>query len=134
MGRVAALGRRAEELIPLLPKWIDRLFSFRPRHLHVTDLPQVRVRRVEGDAVVDRSNERARGNDYVRQVGRGFDAFAGVIKSVCLAYVPEARVGDYVVVHVGFAISKVDEQEAAKVFAYLREMDELRELDVPQPE
>jgi hydrogenase expression/formation protein HypC len=60
--------------------------------------------------------------------------FAGVIKSVCLAYVPEVRVGDYVVVHVGFAISKVDEQEAAKLFAYLREMDELRELDVPQPE
>jgi hydrogenase expression/formation protein HypC len=60
-------------------------------------------------------------------------SFAGVIKSVCLAYVPEVRVGDYVVVHVGFAISTVDEQEAAKVFEYLREMDELRELNVPQP-
>jgi hydrogenase expression/formation protein HypC len=60
--------------------------------------------------------------------------FAGVIKRVCLAYVPEVQLGDYVVVHVGFAISKVDEQEASKVFAYLREMDDLRELDIPQPE
>jgi hydrogenase expression/formation protein HypC len=60
--------------------------------------------------------------------------FAGVTKSVCLAYVPEVQIGDYVVVHVGFAISKVDEQEATKVFAYLREMDELKELDIPQPE
>jgi hydrogenase expression/formation protein HypC len=60
--------------------------------------------------------------------------FAGVIKSVCLAYVPEVRVGDYVVVHVGFAISKVDEQEATKVFDYLREMDDLKELDIPQPD
>jgi len=59
--------------------------------------------------------------------------FAGVTKRVCLAYVPEIQVGDYVVVHVGFAISTVDEQEAAKVFAYLREMDDLRELDIPQP-
>jgi hydrogenase expression/formation protein HypC len=61
-------------------------------------------------------------------------SFAGVIKSVCLAYVPEIQVGDYVVVHVGFAISKVDEQEATKVFAYLREMGDLKELDIPQPE
>ncbi|MEN9933592.1 MAG: hypothetical protein RLZZ387_171 [Chloroflexota bacterium] len=61
-------------------------------------------------------------------------SFAGIIKEVCLAYVPEAQVGDYVVVHVGFAISRVDEEEAAKVFAYLREMDELKELDVPQPD
>jgi hydrogenase expression/formation protein HypC len=61
-------------------------------------------------------------------------SFAGVTKSVCLAYVPEVQLGDYVVVHVGFAISTVDEQEAIKVFAYLREMDDLKELDVPQPE
>jgi hydrogenase expression/formation protein HypC len=61
-------------------------------------------------------------------------SFAGVTKSVCLAYVPEVQLGDYVVVHVGFAISTVDEQEAAKVFAYLSEMDDLRELDIPQPE
>ncbi len=55
--------------------------------------------------------------------------FSGIIKNVSLAYVPEAKVGDYVIVHVGFAISKVDEAEALKVFEYLREMDELRELE-----
>ncbi len=60
-------------------------------------------------------------------------SFGGITKSVCLAYVPEAAVGDYVVVHVGFAISKVDEQEAAQVFEYLREMDDLKELSIPQP-
>jgi len=60
-------------------------------------------------------------------------SFAGIVKEVCLAYTPEAEVGDYVVVHVGFAISKIDESEAAKVFEYLKEMDELGELDVPQP-
>jgi hydrogenase expression/formation protein HypC len=61
-------------------------------------------------------------------------SFAGVTKHVCLAYVPEVQVGDYVVVHVGFAISVVDEQEANKVFAYLREMDDLKELDIAQPD
>ena len=50
--------------------------------------------------------------------------FGGVIKEVNLAYVPEARVGDYVVVHVGFAISTMDEEEANQVFQYLREMEE----------
>lgn len=60
--------------------------------------------------------------------------FAGIVKDVCLAYVPDVQIGDYVVVHVGFAISKVDEEEARQVFAYLREMDELDELRIPQPE
>lgn len=60
-------------------------------------------------------------------------SFAGIVKEVCLAYTPEAEVGDYVVVHVGFAISKIDESEATKVFEFLKEMDELGELDVPQP-
>lgn len=60
--------------------------------------------------------------------------FAGITKEVCLAYVPEAQVGDYVVVHVGFAISTVDEAEANQVFAYLQEMGELAELTVSQPE
>jgi hydrogenase expression/formation protein HypC len=54
--------------------------------------------------------------------------FAGISKQVCLAYVPEAKVGDYVVVHVGFAISLVDEEEAKQVFEYLRQIDELKEL------
>lgn len=61
-------------------------------------------------------------------------SFAGVVKDVCLAYVPEVQVGDYVVVHVGFAISKVDEAEAAEVFEFLKGMGELSELDIPQPE
>jgi hydrogenase expression/formation protein HypC len=61
-------------------------------------------------------------------------SFAGIVKEVCLAYTPEAEVGDYVVVHVGFAISTIDETEAHRVFEFLREMDELGELDVPQPE
>jgi hydrogenase expression/formation protein HypC len=54
--------------------------------------------------------------------------FAGIVKSVNLAYVPEAKVGDYVVVHVGFALSIVDEAEARLVFDYLRDMGELSEL------
>ncbi|MBZ5538800.1 MAG: HypC/HybG/HupF family hydrogenase formation chaperone [Acidobacteriia bacterium] len=54
--------------------------------------------------------------------------FGGILKMVNLAYVPEAKIGDYVIVHVGFAISIVDEEEARQVFAYLKEMDELEEL------
>ena len=60
--------------------------------------------------------------------------FAGITKEVCLAYVPDVQVGEYVVVHVGFAISKIDEAEAMQVFEYLRQMDELAELEIPQPE
>jgi hydrogenase expression/formation protein HypC len=54
----------------------------------------------------------------------GTVSFGGIVKEVSLAYVPEAQVGDYVLVHVGFAISRLDEQEAARVFAYLQQMDE----------
>ena len=62
--------------------------------------------------------------------------FGGVVREVNLAYVPEAQVGDYVIVHVGFAISKVDEDEAMRVFQYLKEMGdfgELAELKVEEP-
>jgi hydrogenase expression/formation protein HypC len=55
-------------------------------------------------------------------------SFGGVIKEVSLALVPEAVIGDYVIVHVGFALSKVDEAEAQRVFVYLEEMGELGEL------
>lgn len=55
--------------------------------------------------------------------------FGGITKTVSLAYVPEANVGQYVVVHVGFAISIVQEDEAIKVFEYLKEMGELDELE-----
>ena len=57
--------------------------------------------------------------------------FGGIVKNVNLSYVPEAKIGDYVVVHVGFALSIVDEAEAKQVFEYLRQMDELGELEVP---
>jgi hydrogenase expression/formation protein HypC len=60
--------------------------------------------------------------------------FGGITKEVCLAYVPDAEVGDYVVVHVGFAISKIGEDQAAEVFEYLRQIGELDELKVPQPD
>ena len=56
--------------------------------------------------------------------------FGGILKEVCLAYVPEAKVGDYVIVHVGFALSVVDQDEALKVFEYLKQMGELEELRV----
>jgi hydrogenase expression/formation protein HypC len=55
--------------------------------------------------------------------------FGGVLKEVSLAYVPEVVVGDYVIVHVGFALSRVDEAEANQVFEYLREMQELTDLE-----
>lgn len=56
-------------------------------------------------------------------------SFGGIVKEVSLAYVPEAQVGDYVIVHVGFALSIVDEDEARRVFDYLEQMGELGELN-----
>jgi len=55
--------------------------------------------------------------------------FGGIFKEASLAYVPEAQIGDYVIVHVGFALSRLDEAEAGKVFEYLKEMEELGELE-----
>jgi hydrogenase expression/formation protein HypC len=55
--------------------------------------------------------------------------FGGIVKEINLAYVPEAKIGDYVLVHVGFAISTIDEEEAREVFEYLRKMEELAELE-----
>jgi hydrogenase expression/formation protein HypC len=54
-------------------------------------------------------------------------SFGGIIKEVCLAYVPEAQVGDYVIVHVGFALSRLDEAEARRVLSYLDQMGALEE-------
>ena len=53
--------------------------------------------------------------------------FGGVRKDICLAYTPEARQGDYVLVHVGFAISRIDEAEANEIFSYLDEIGEAGE-------
>ncbi|MEZ5308804.1 MAG: HypC/HybG/HupF family hydrogenase formation chaperone [Pyrinomonadaceae bacterium] len=58
--------------------------------------------------------------------------FGGIVKNVNLSYVPEAAEGEYVLVHVGFAVSVVDEEEAAKVFEYLKEMGEVDELEPRQ--
>jgi len=59
--------------------------------------------------------------------------FGGIVRSVRLDFVPEAAVGDYVMVHVGFAISRVDEQEAERTYALLREMGVL-EAELPPEE
>jgi hydrogenase expression/formation protein HypC len=60
---------------------------------------------------------------------RGRVDFSGIVREVNLAFVPEAGVGDYVIVHVGVALSVVDQREAERVFEYLREIDEVRELE-----
>src|SRR6516165_3334977 len=57
--------------------------------------------------------------------------FGGIVKQVCLEYTPEANAGDYVLVHVGFALSKVDEDEAARTYQLLEEMAQLAELEIP---
>jgi len=59
--------------------------------------------------------------------------FGGIQKRVCLEHVPEAAPSDYVLVHVGFALSLIDEAEAGRVFAFLEEMKQLEELEVPPP-
>lgn len=71
------------------------------------------------------------GEDPLTRTGRV--DFGGVVREASLAYVPEVQVGDYVIVHVGFAISKVDEAEARKVFEYLEQMGELAELKQTEP-
>jgi hydrogenase expression/formation protein HypC len=57
--------------------------------------------------------------------------YGGVTREACMAYLPEAQVGDYVLVHVGFAISSIDEEEAARTLALLRELGELELPDEP---
>ena len=57
--------------------------------------------------------------------------FGGIVKQVCLEYTPEADAGDYVLVHVGFALGKIDEEEAARTYKLLEDMEQLTELDVP---
>ena len=69
------------------------------------------------------------GEDSLTRMGKV--DFGGILKEASLAYVPEAKVGDYVIVHVGFAIGRLDEEEANKVFEYLRQMEDLSELEEP---
>ena len=55
--------------------------------------------------------------------------FGGIVREACLEYVPETQVGEYVLVHVGFALSRIDEAEAERTYQALRELDQLTELD-----
>lgn len=55
-------------------------------------------------------------------------SFGGVMKEVNLSMLPQAKLGDYVLVHVGVAISVIDEEEARKTFEYIQQMGELEEL------
>jgi hydrogenase expression/formation protein HypC len=66
------------------------------------------------------------GEDFARMARV---SFGGIIKEVSLAYVPDASDGQYVLVHVGFAISVVDEAEAMRTFEVLKQMGELQELE-----
>jgi hydrogenase expression/formation protein HypC len=67
------------------------------------------------------------------ELRRGIVDFGGVRKEVCLSCVEDAGPGDYVIVHVGFAISKIDAEEAAEVFRLLREMEEAGGFGEPEP-
>jgi hydrogenase expression/formation protein HypC len=58
--------------------------------------------------------------------------FGGIVKRVCLEYTPDAQVGEYVLVHVGFALGKVDEAEAERTYKLLEEMQQLGELEAPE--
>jgi hydrogenase expression/formation protein HypC len=58
-------------------------------------------------------------------VRMGKVSFGGIVKETCLAYTPEAQVGDYVVVHVGFAISRLDEEEAQRTFEALADLERI---------
>jgi len=57
--------------------------------------------------------------------------FGGVSKRVCLEHVPDVQPSEYVLVHVGFALSRIDEAEAARVFSFLEAMNQLEDLEVP---
>src|SRR5260370_41388510 len=57
--------------------------------------------------------------------------FGGITREACLEYVPETQTGEYVLVHVGFAISRVDEAEAERTYQALRDLDQLSELESP---
>ena len=59
-------------------------------------------------------------------------SFGGIVKEVCLAYTPQAQVGDYVLVHVGFALSVLDEEEAASTLQFLESMGELETFGTPR--
>jgi hydrogenase expression/formation protein HypC len=69
--------------------------------------------------------------DDVLGLSRGKVQFGGIVKEVNLTYTPEVQIGDFVVVHVGFAISRLNEEEARQVFSYLEKIEELKDLRIP---
>jgi hydrogenase expression/formation protein HypC len=62
----------------------------------------------------------------------GYVDFCGIRKTVNLAFTPEVVVGDYVLVHVGFALTRVDEEEAQRTFSYLEQIGALKEEGLDQ--
>ena len=60
--------------------------------------------------------------------------FGGIVRDACLECVPEARAGDYVLVHVGFAINRLDEEEAARSYRLLEELGQLDDLTLSDDE
>ena len=71
------------------------------------------------------------GDDALMRVGRV--DFGGVVREIQLAYTPEARVGDHVLVHVGFAISIIDAAEAARIFEQLQDLEEIEPVSGGAP-
>jgi len=78
-------------------------------------------------AVPGRVTETYRENDVLM----GKVDFSGVARRVCLEHLPDVKIGEFVLVHVGFALSRVDAAEAAKVFEILGELKQLSELETP---
>jgi len=72
-------------------------------------------------------------DDDPPEVRRAKADFGGIQREICLAYTPEAKIGDYVLVHVGFALNVVDEAEAQRIFDTIREMDELAQAEEGGP-
>lgn len=67
--------------------------------------------------------------DNAPEMPMGKVSFGGIAKNVCFAYVPEVKVGDYVIVHAGFALNQLNEEEANEVFELLKQMGDLGELE-----
>jgi hydrogenase expression/formation protein HypC len=80
-------------------------------------------------AIPGRVTETFRENDVLM----GRVDFSGVARRVCLEHLPDVQVGEYVLVHVGFALSRIDAAEAARVFEILGELKQLGELEEPRP-
>jgi hydrogenase expression/formation protein HypC len=60
--------------------------------------------------------------------------FCGITRSTCIEYTPQANIGDYVLVHVGFAINLINEEEAQKTYELLKQLGELKEVEISEEE